>query len=50
MYVGCSCMASITAMDICDSWDGIWNECCGVGTKTGLRMMIAMVDANGICG
>jgi hypothetical protein len=29
---------------------GILNECCGVGTKAGLRMMIAMVDANGMCG
>jgi hypothetical protein len=36
--------------DICDSWFGIRNECCGVGMKVGLRMMIAMLDAGGICG
>jgi hypothetical protein len=43
-------MAGNMAKDICDSLIGIQNECCGVGTKASLRMMIAMVEANGMCG
>jgi hypothetical protein len=49
LYVGCSCMASNMTNDICGSQVGILNECCGVGTKAGLRMEIAMVDASGMC-
>jgi hypothetical protein len=48
--VGCSCRDDNTAKDICDSWVGIWNRCCGVGMNVGLRMTIAMVDAIGMCG
>jgi hypothetical protein len=44
--VGCSYMAK----DIYGSWVGIQSDCCGVGTKAGLRMNIAMVEANGMCG
>jgi hypothetical protein len=36
--------------DICDSWVDIQNGCCGIGTTVGLRMMIVMLDASGICG
>jgi hypothetical protein len=36
--------------DICGSWVGIQNECCGVGMEVGFRMMIAMLDASGMCG
>jgi hypothetical protein len=43
-------MAGNMAKDICDSLVGIQNECCDIGTKVGLRMMIKMVDANGMCG
>jgi hypothetical protein len=45
-----SCVAGNMAKDICGSLVGIRNDCCGVGMKAGLRMMIAMVDANGMCG
>jgi hypothetical protein len=48
--VGYSCMAGNMVKDICDSLIGIQNECCDAGTKVGLRMMIAMVDANVMCG
>jgi hypothetical protein len=47
---GCSYMASSMATDICGNWIGIQNECWNVGTKVGLRMMIAMLDASGMCG
>jgi hypothetical protein len=50
LYVGCSCMAGNMMKDICGSWVGIRNECYITGTKAGLRMMIAMDDANGVCG
>jgi hypothetical protein len=50
LYVGCNCMAGSMAKDICDSWVDIRNECCGVGMKVGLRMMIAMLDDSGMCG
>jgi hypothetical protein len=43
-------MVDNKAKDICDSWVGIQNECCGVGMKVGLRMMITMVEVNGMCG
>jgi hypothetical protein len=50
LHVGYSCMAGNMVKDICDSLIGIQNECCDAGTKVGLRMMIAMVDANVMCG
>jgi hypothetical protein len=37
------------AKGICDNWVGIQSECCGVGMKVGLRMMIVMLDASGTC-
>jgi hypothetical protein len=43
-------MADSTTKDICGSCVGIQSECCDVGTKAGLRMKIATVDANGMCG
>jgi hypothetical protein len=43
-------MAGSMAKDIYDSWAGIRNGCCGVGTKVGLMMMIVMLDASGMCG
>jgi hypothetical protein len=43
-------MAGNMAKDICDNLAGIWNKFCGVGMKAGLKMMIAMVDANGMYG
>jgi hypothetical protein len=43
-------MAGSMAKDIYGSWVGIQSECCDVGTKAGLRMKIAMVDTNGMCG
>jgi hypothetical protein len=43
-------MVGSMAKDICDSWVGIQNGSCGVGTKVGWRMMIAMLDASGMCG
>jgi hypothetical protein len=49
LYVGCSCMVGNVAKGIYGSWIGILGEGCGVGTKAGLRMKIAMVDANGMC-
>jgi hypothetical protein len=42
-------MAGNMAKEICGSLVGIQNECCSVGMKVGFRMMIAMVDANGMC-
>jgi hypothetical protein len=48
--MGCSCKAGSMAKDICDSWVGIRNGCCGVGMKVGLRMMITMLDVSGMCG
>jgi hypothetical protein len=48
-YVGCSCMASSMAKDICDSWVGIRNVYYGVGMEVGVRMMIVMLDTNGVC-
>jgi hypothetical protein len=44
--VGCSYMASSMTKDIYRNWNGIRNECWGVGTKVGLRMMITMLDAS----
>jgi hypothetical protein len=43
-------MAGSMTKDIGDSWVGIQNECYGVGTEVGLRMMIMMLDASGMCG
>jgi hypothetical protein len=43
-------MASSMVKNICDNWDSIRNKCCSVGTKVGLRMMIAMLAASGMCG
>jgi hypothetical protein len=43
-------MAGSMAKDIYDNWVGIQNECCGVGMKVGLWMMIGMLDASGMCG
>jgi hypothetical protein len=48
--VGCSCMTSSMVKDICDSWVAIRNEYFGVCMKVGLRIMIAMLDASGMCG
>jgi hypothetical protein len=43
-------MAGSMVKGICDNWVGIPSECCGVGTKVGLRMMITMLDVSGMCG
>jgi hypothetical protein len=43
-------MAGSMVKDICGNWIGIQNECWGVSMKVGLRMIIAMFDASGICG
>jgi hypothetical protein len=43
-------MAGSMVKDICGNWIGIRNECWGVGTKVSLKMIIAMLDASGICG
>jgi hypothetical protein len=45
--VGCSCTVGNVAKGIYGSWIGILGESCG-DTKVGLRMRIAMVDANGM--
>jgi hypothetical protein len=42
-------MTGSMAKDICDSWVGIRNEYCGVGTKVGLMMMIVILDSSGMC-
>jgi hypothetical protein len=42
-------MVDSVAKGICANWIGILGESCGGGTKAGLRMKIAMVDANGMC-
>jgi hypothetical protein len=44
--VGCSCMVGNMSKDICGSWAGTQNGCCGAGTEVGLREIIAMLDAN----
>jgi hypothetical protein len=48
--MGCNYMAGSMTKDICDSWVGIRNECCGVDMKVGLRMIIVMLDASEMYG
>jgi hypothetical protein len=49
LYVGCSCTIGNVAKGIWGSWIGILGKSCGCGMMVGLRMRIAMVDANGMC-
>jgi hypothetical protein len=43
-------MVDNMAKGICDSWIGILNENWSASMMVGLRMMIAMVGASGMCG
>jgi hypothetical protein len=44
-----NCMVGSTVKDICGGWAGILGEGCDYDVKVDSRIMIAKVDANGMC-
>jgi hypothetical protein len=49
LHVACSCIVGSIVRDIYGTWVGILGNGCSFGTRVGSWMMIAKVNASGMC-